>query len=278
MTNNNCLKISVLIASRGNAEGLRTVIGALDMLKSGAYSIIYIVASDNDDKATHDVATSLCRDGIPVQIYLSERRSSLGSAWNECSHGMADIFALVTDRALCVTPHWDIYLADSYNKDDTRVVWWTTNAGPVIPIVPRKWIEASGQLFTEYFPFWFDDTWVHELSALVHGLPNYMVQASCFVVKKNPVTKRLRDLRFWMDFFIAKRPERIAHAAKIRASLNLPEPDMVPVNQWFESTDKMWDRDWQKWEEVMGDKSEPDESYLTAKKSTEEFMNVRQAG
>lgn len=260
------LKISVLLASRGNPEGLRTTIGTLDALASGKHDINYVVSADEDDYET--------QNAIPIlYVYTQKRRPALGTAWNDAAKAVpADVYALVTDRSICVSPHWDSYIADAISKDDTRVLWWTTNAGPVIPIVPHKWLQASGQIFTDYFPFWFDDTWLHEVSAMVHGLPNYMVQASCFIAKKSPTTKRLRDLRFWMDFFIAKRPERVSEAGKIREALGVKTPDMRPIEEWFKANDEMWVQNWEKWEALMGDKSEPDESYLKAKKAAEDAI------
>lgn len=261
------LKISVLIASRGNPEGLRTIIGAMHMLESGLHDVTYVVACDVDDALT-------ARISISHRNSFHPRPPALGTIWNRAAMKCpADIYALVTDRALCVTQNWDYYLVDAHGKDDTRVVWWTTTAGPVIPIVPHKWLEAAGQLYTDYFPFWFDDTWLHELSAMVHGLPNYMVQAQCVVIKKNPVTKRMRDLRFWMDFFIAKRHERMAQAFIIRERLGVHVPDMRPIKEWFIATDKMWDLKWEQWQEMAGDKSEPDAAYVTLKQSAQEFMD-----
>jgi len=263
------MKISVLCASRGNPSGLRTCMGALDALASGQNEIKYTIVCDEDDWETKAASVSLADSFI-------RPRGSLGGAWDyAAAKSPADVYALVTDRSLVVRPYWDVCIADAYKKDDRRVVWWTTNAGPVIPIVPEKWRQAAGQIYTDYFPFWFDDTWLQEVSAMVHGLPIYMVEAACFIHKKTPTTKRLRDLRFWMDFFIAKRPERTEHAKKIRESLGLPMPDIEPVEKWFRSNDEMWALNWQKWEELMGDKSEPDETYIAAKKSAEEFMNGR---
>jgi hypothetical protein len=245
------MKISVLCASL-SPTNIDVIFGALTRLESGKHDIVYL---------TND-----------------EILPSLGAVWNKLSiEAEAGLYALVTDRALCITPHWDVHLADIYSKDDTRVFWWTTNAGPVIPIVPHKWLEAAGQIYTDYFPFWFDDTWLQELSVLVHGMPVYGTQATCYIAKKNPMTKRMRDLRLWMDFFIAKRPERIEHAAKIREKLDLPIPDMEPINVWFKSNAEMWDKEWKNWENIAGDKSEPDESYIAAKKSAEEFLNDKQS-
>ena len=267
------LRISVLIASRNNAYNLRTILGALDMLASGRHDIKYVVACDWDDAQTQALVN------LDIAMSSKRRRDCLGTAWNDAAlRCPADVYALVTDRALCVTPNWDDYIADAFHKDDTRITWWTTNAGPVIPIVPNKWMEAAGgKIYTDYFPFWFDDTWLHELSAFVHGLPSYLIQASCYIIKRSPTTKRMRDLRFWMDFFIAKRPERIAHAAQICAMLNLPEPDMAPIEEWLRNNDALWDKHWQEWESFAGDSDEPDEGYLEAKKSAEEFMNAVRA-
>lgn len=263
------LKISVLCASRDNPEGLRTAIGSLYALASGKHNISYVVACEMDDRPTMEMA-SFMRPQM-WRAAMDKQQPSLGNRWNNAAGLVeADVYALVTDRSVCITPNWDTVIADAFNKDDTRIVWWTTNHGPVIPIVPQKWINAAGgNIFTHYFPFWFDDTWLHELSAFVHGLPSYLIQASCFIQKRNPVTKRLRDLRFWMDFFISKRPERKEHARKIRATLGLPMPDMKVVDEWIKGTDAMWTENWQKWENAVGDKSEPDESYIEAKKMAE---------
>ena len=274
---NKRLTISVLCATRNNPAGLRTTLGGMDVLASGRNDITYIVAHDTDDVPTHASFSALSAAEIPFRFTVANRRLALGTAWNEAAAlKPADVYVLVTDRSQPVTPFWDNYIEDAYSKDDSRVVWWTTNSGPVIPIVPHKWYEAAGnKIYTDYFPFWFDDTWLHEVSALVHGLPNYMIQASCFIYKKTNVTKRLRDLRFWMDFFIAKRGERMEQAEKIREKLGLKQPDMKQIEEWFTHNDKMWDEKWQQWEEAMFDKSSADATYLDAKKQAEIILEAK---
>jgi hypothetical protein len=219
------LKISVLCASRSNPNGLRTVIGALDMLQSRRHDVKFMIAGDMDDSGTLDAIMRM-HEIEKMEVYgcCGERQPSLGSVWNKAAASLpGDVYVTITDRMVPITPMWDVFVADSLDKDDTRPVWWNSNAGPLIPIIPQKWYEAAGRIYTTYFPFWFDDTWLHELLAMTFGFPNYLTQAACFINKKSPVTKRMHDLRFWMDFFIAKRPERMEHAKAIRGKLGLPE-------------------------------------------------------
>lgn len=270
--------IAVLIASRGNPSGLRTAIGALDLLKCGHNAVRYVVAHDHDDAATSEAIDRMEGESIAVLRAPGPRAPSLGAAWNRAAavaSGMAaEVFVTVTDRTLCRTPHWDEEVVRTLYAKPDQVAWWDTPDPLTLAIVPAGWYEAAGSLFSEYFPFWFDDTWLRELSAMVHGLPhNILGHCGALLVRgKSGRTRRMRDLRFWMDFFILKRPERMAHAGEIREKLGLPAPDLRLVEMWMHENDALWAANWFRWEQALRDDAPMDESYMAALRHAQESM------
>jgi len=276
---NSVMKIAVIIASRNNPQGLETVISTLSLLDSGAHSIGYYVAHDVDDNVTPQALQRLKTYGIDVQLFAGNRPLYLGQPYNDIAQKItdADVYCTCTDRFIPLTQHWDQAIALTMGKKDDCVFWWNSHVPGgqlTFPIVSAKWLRASGRIYAACFPFWFDDTWLAELNAFVHGLPHLMPPIYFANVRKHP-TKRLRDLRFWMDVYIAKRPERMAHAADISRKLGIKQaPNMEKIFEHCRVRERFWDEHWQEWEKIFGDVSAPDATYLAAKAEADAFMKA----
>lgn len=269
------MKLLVIMASRGNPHGLTATISSLMGLAGGKHDIVIKVGIDDDDADSLAYTPTIQIVYPNVQFVIVGRKPTLGAVLNDLARNEdADAYIPLTDRMVILTPLWDEIVANASMHFYNHVLWWTAEQGTIMPILTRKWYEASGQVFTEYFPFWFDDTWLAEVNGFVNGNAGYAIPASIWR-RPGGSTKRCHDMRFWMDFFISKRQERIETAKKIGKALHLPEiyDGIHEMIKQMQGRDNFWATDWQRLEKEFGDPSEPDFSYHEAQRQAEAFMN-----
>lgn len=219
------MKLNVLIPSRGRPYQLAAALYSLFLNASEAHDITFCVALDNDDKETETCLKAL-RPKMPLFVRIGPRPETLGSVANDLAlHWPADAYAVFADDLICSTYGWDAKVAAAFEKTPHGVFWWKPARGvpTFVPIVTEKWRQAAGRVFTDHFPFWYDDLWLHELWLMATG--DYPIELEIDVVDKPRATIRMRELRFWHDFYTFMRSERIQEAARIATALGLtPQP------------------------------------------------------
>lgn len=210
--------ISVLIPSRGRPLLLQDAITSLACRESGRHKIAYIVGCDDDDPATIAMAQSM-----GIRAHVAPRAPSLGGVVNALSLAApADVYCSLYDDIVCLTPGWDARIAAAWKARRDGVWWWRNSAEATYAIVSEKWRQAAGRMFTPYFPFWWDDVWLIQVWKWAYGGEPLVL--GCELDDQSTGTTRMRDLKFWTDFFWSRSGERIAEAKKIAANLGWPEP------------------------------------------------------
>ncbi len=277
------MNIIVAIITRENPLGLTTLVGGLDGLASGNHAIKYVVRYDDDDAASMDALDSLCYL-LPrkVQGVEGPRPMTLGEAWNDALQaniGFDDWEVAVTlpNDVIPLCEKWDDVLADVLGKDKKRyaVSWRQTcdPTNPVFPTVRKEWCEVvQHQLFPEWFPFWFSDTWIIEVYQFVFGgrLP---ICTNLTLGGKHDKTRGMRDLKYWFDFFRATRSLRIEEAGRLAGALGRSPYDLSPAIAEMERQDE-WQQTriplYEKW--FGADIGEPSERYLMAKAKADAWL------
>lgn len=187
-------------------------------MESGKHEVTYVIGADADDQETINVCELMKLDGR-FAYGIFKRTGSLGAMDNELARqAPADAYCVLADD-LMLTKDWDDKIADAYAEKTDGVYWWKCKTDPpsLAPIVSHKWFKAAGYLFTDYFPFWWDDLWLMEVWLLAAEQPPIYVDA---YMRDTPVhTHRMRDLRFWSDFYQNRKPERVSEAKRIAAAL-----------------------------------------------------------
>lgn len=281
------MKISVIIPSRGRTHTLIGALNSLHSLSSRKHEVTYGIVCDEDDPATIGTAKSL-QAVMPVAYSVSPRSPSLGQLVNEMADYMpADVYLSLADDVLCLTPNWDDMIAQAWEKEPRGVWWWTParEDQPVLyAIVSHKWKEANGgKLFTDYFPFWYDDLWLLSVWILVYEGPMLTIDAKIMDCPRH--THRMRDLRFWHNFYIAMNPTRIKQAKDIAAKLNFPQSKLVgasvglpdlsiseALSKRLLETPKEFEESMEKIVDNQGDKEPVTEAYARAKARAEKLM------
>jgi len=249
------------------------------MCQSAENEVLYIVAVDDDDLPTKILVENASND-IPLAMRLGPRPPSLGSVANDLAeHWPADAYAVWADDLLCITNDWDKEVAKAVAETPHGVFWWKNQADQMslVPIVTEKWRAAAGRIFTEHFPFWYDDCWLYELWIMATDTNIKLLDIRA--VDKPTATTGMRELPFWNHFYHAMRATRIEEAKAIAARLGLPEPACGPALK--ELLDHYSERDEKVLANIMiGNKAEtgePSERYLAAKRRAEELLTLKAA-
>ncbi len=223
------MRISVIIPSRMRTRKLTAALLTLRNLSSGDNQILYGVCCDDDDVGTQIYCKHLQSEGFPISYLIGPRPQSLGGLDNVMAEHMpADAYCVWGDDLICITPNWDRVIAEAVEKTPHGVFWWSNADGTpcTMPVVTERWRAAAGGIFTDYFPFWYDDLWLYELWYMATDQEAILLPIVAF--DRPESTIRMRELRFWQQFYHQMRGERVRHAEQIAERLGLPKPVLGP--------------------------------------------------
>ena len=219
------MKISVIMPSRGRVRQLTAALISLQVLASEEHQIQYGVACDDDDPATLEHLKEWKKTFPSLCFMHGPRAESLGTLDNMLAERMpADVYVVWGDDLMCCTNEWDKRIAEAVERVPHGVFWWKSqfDAPSLVPIITEKWRAASGTLFTEHFPFWFDDLWLWELwQFATDDMPEFL---DIRVADKPAFTTRMRELGFWAKFYHGMRNLRVREGLRIAEALGLPKP------------------------------------------------------
>lgn len=277
------MKITVTIPSRGRRFQLLATVRTLQEAESGRHDVTYVVGCDSDDPATIGMCQMLrlgSPSGGPVTAHCFERTGSLGAMVNQMALDVpADVYCSLCDDVLVRTQDWDDKIFEAWRARPDGVWWWKTDESrpATYAIVSEAWRAASGRIFTDYFPFWWDDLWLLKVWMLASEGPWLHVDA--WLEDRPANTQNMRDLRFWGEFYASQKGARLAEAVRVAACLGWPTT--LDRNRFSDEIDQLSPEFWATCEKVEAQKGEahkaPSESYRHAKARAEAIMNERKA-
>lgn len=266
------MKITVLVPSRGRPHHLLKAVTLAHSKASGKHEVKYVVGCDADDPATGGAAYALTIKVPRVEVFCTQRPSSLGELVNRMAESHpADAYCGIGDDTEVQTPCWDDAIYNAWAARPDGVWWWRTlQVRPATyPIVSEKWRAAAGRLLTDLFPFWWDDVWLMQVWHMASGGPALPIEA--ILDDKAFATHRMRDLRFWSDFYTFLKPERQRIAKHMATTLGWP---VLDVNDTICDVRDEFLRQADKIEKGQGDKGPPTPEYLRAKARAEAIMKA----
>ncbi len=260
-------------------RGLSAALTSLDRLASGKHDITYAIATDLDDPHTQSFCVEMQKE-MHLAYKVGPRPRALGCLVNEMAELVAaDLYFALCDDMLCLTPDWDDIAAKAALQTPHGVFFWQSalvhkGHDALWPIVTHKWLKAAGCIYTDHYPFWYDDLALVEQYALATG--ETIKRLPITALDKPGNTHRMRELPFWNDFFLFTRQWRIQRGKEIAAGLGFMIPTIGA------ELVKLLDTEWckppreylEQIERNQGDKSPPDENYIAAKQRAETWMKT----
>lgn len=219
------MDITVIIPSRMRVRKLATALTSMQYLESGKNRVHYYVILDDDDEDTHEFCLKLKKENFPLGFRRGPRFETMGGVVNDvANYAKADVYLVINDDTLCLSLNWDQTISEACEKTPYGVFWWK-NALPVetlYPIVTEKWRQVAGGIFTDHYPYWFDDLCLIELWMM--ATDQEAIFLDCMLIDKPIHTHRMRDLRFWQQVYNKTRPLRVEKSIEIAEKLGLPKP------------------------------------------------------
>jgi glycosyltransferase involved in cell wall biosynthesis len=267
------VKITVCIPSRNRPVMLADCIGSLHARASGKHEVLYVVGCDDDDPTTSAVVDLIKTRGIPAKARCGPRSSSLGGMVNAmAAENPADVYLSLCDDVVAISFGWDEIIHAAWQKRRDGVWWWRTKESHYA-VVSQKWYEAAGRIFTDYFPFWWDDCWLIQVGKYVTGKPQQYIDA--WLEDRAPETQRMRDLPFWTEFYWSRADERRAEGNRNRRALGRPAFKIKPHHELHRNPD--YTRRTGEIEAKQGERAPPTPEYLAAKARAESLMIRKEA-
>jgi hypothetical protein len=220
------MKIAVVLPSRGNPGRLQAVLMALDHLSSGRHEIAYHLIVDADDRDTLELPLAWARQGV-VFRHGGDPAVSHFNRINKLVRTLdADAVSWFADDVFPLAMHWDALIANGIDQGLPAFAWMeiTDPDNMTYPILSKRWLDAVGYMFPEYFPFWFVDTWIMEVYELAFADSMPIVQ-NLPVGGRRGGTRGMHDLEYWFRFFAATHPERERDARRLADALAVDVPD-----------------------------------------------------
>ncbi|MBI5121413.1 MAG: hypothetical protein HZA67_10435 [Rhodospirillales bacterium] len=223
--------ISIMLLTRGRPDAFIQMLASLARTAKRKDLIDLWAYVDDDDPTVEELRSldlgSLA--GFAVNFLARPRPVTHGEAFNELWRGTATnagIYLAVADDYVMETRHWDESIRQSFAAYPDRLVLGRVQ-DPHLPnmllimAMTGEWINELGYLVPPYFPYWFGDRWMEEITRLAQRLIYLDVQ-----MKQNGGkgrTQRMRNLPFWTDFFCETFQERVETAKRLRGRIYDPE-------------------------------------------------------
>lgn len=268
------MKIVVIMPSRHRPFRLRDTLKAIRGLESGKHDVAYVIGCDSDDEQTIAMAHMLKLYDHRIVPRCMARMASLGAMVNRMiDENPADAYVCLPDDVLVLTPHWDEAIAVAWETKPDGVWWWRTLAvrPATYAVVSEKWRAAAGQIWTDYFPFWWDDMWLLQVWMMASGLPMLPIEA--WLDDQAQSTHRMRDLRKWSDFYTWSKGKRQAQAIRMAKALGWPRPT-DSLDETRCDVSREFYREADKIEANQGDKGPPSPEYLKALHRMQTMMGL----
>lgn len=283
------MKIAVIVATRGRPQKAGGVIECARDLLSGRHDVEFIVAHDDDDRASVDYFAAF----KGVTPYAQPRPIGVGDCWNRAARAHpADIYLALTDDFWMSTPGWDAMMAHALvtgvegNRLPAQlgIVAFFDPEQPTIAALfgmTAKWVELNGFIFDARFPFWWGDSALAETAIFASGRGMPGTTSLRFASMPGNVNPRLRDMELWWALFAATRHERVETGRQVARHAGLPEIDDYTMARLIMECEE---RDAQGLTNVpavmasIAHPRAPDAEYLAAKAQAEEYLRSSTEG
>lgn len=216
------MSLTIALATRGRRKILeRTLDRTLPNIKDPNTRLI--VLADLDDAET----LALQHSDKRVEMCVRTREDSVGAKFNRVLKvAPADVYLVMVDYVAFTTPGFDekILEASSLFPDKIGVVYnnLANLSFPFMNAVTSGYVEKTGGIYPENFPYWFVDHWLDDIAKMIGRIAFTDVQVK---MDFKPPTQGHREPAFWATLFDALTLERRRIARSIIDAEDFQEPE-----------------------------------------------------
>lgn len=210
-------RISVLTLTRNRPEMFKAMARSFAELADDPSRVDIWCYVDDDDASAPPLIQHFRDNPLPVAInwMVAPRPLTLGHAFNQIAlqamQGAGYLVGFPEDFNVTMRG-WDSqtrrkfaaypdgialgYIRDPmYDDENVKML-----------VVRKEWCEAVGDFLPPYFPFWFSDIWVDQLSSLAGR--KFDIEIAITDVGGKGTTKRMWNMPFWNRFILQTAEQR----------------------------------------------------------------------
>ncbi|MCP4603018.1 MAG: hypothetical protein GY847_21295 [Proteobacteria bacterium] len=217
--------ISILVPTRGRPECVSRLFDSIEATTQEKQLIDVWMYVDEDDLETRQLAQKeASRYAFPIHTVVGPRTHTMGEMFNALREQCATnpgIYMTAGDKILFVTQAWDKIVRETFNQWPDRILF-AYASDPVCGNIGAygffsgEWTNHLGQIFTEFFPFWYDDFWSATVAEMIQRKVKLEVEVTFQYEEGKGETQRLRNLMFWSMFIYNLMDVIIAEAEVLR--------------------------------------------------------------
>ncbi len=219
------MRLVINLASRGRAlllaQTLGTTLGHLALTDS-----VLMVSLDEDDADSIAMVTAMSTREKRLRLSVRPREDTIAEKWNRVLENQrdGDVFMPMCDDGPVLTPGFDriILEAASSFPDGIGVVtnYLENLTFPGIQAVTARLAHLMGYIYPPYFPYWFVDHWLLDITRMIGRDAFVDVRIDCN--SNRPPTQEMRESAFWATVYDGLAPLRHAQARTIIDELDEP--------------------------------------------------------
>lgn len=223
------VSLTFYIATRKRVALLTNFLRSLERHADAPERISCYLYVDDDDLETQAfVQSPACQQfRLRLQAHVGPRTGSNGVMYNQLyqlyppQEGLVCAFP---DDYQVTTPGWDRLMDEVRERfpDEIFMGYFDANTmdpdAVVLQAFGQRWLQITGGLFTDHFPYWFDDTWVGDVGELVQRKVPLGIRA--LPQERDYQTQRLVRSAFWIRYYYHLLDERVAQAELLRSHIS----------------------------------------------------------
>jgi len=170
----NTNKISLLLPSRERSQKFRRMLNSLKSKCSNINRIEILLLLDEDDKEIVNYKNLIDNEFKDLNIKLIIKNLKTHAIRNNylASISNGDILFPANDDMIFISSNWDHYIDSEFSKIDKNIPFclWINSGKKYnylhcdFPILNKAWYKSLGYIGSEFFNFWYLDTWICDLS------------------------------------------------------------------------------------------------------------------
>ncbi len=168
-------KISILLPTRERSKKFQRMLNSLINTCSDLSRIEILLLIDEDDKELskyQNIVKEKIYNNISFKLYIKDLRTHAIRNNFLAKESEGDIIFPVNDDMIFVSKKWDKIIDEEFSKLDNKnpyCLWISSDIKynylhSDYPIINQAWYKRLGYVGSEYFNFWYLDTWICDLS------------------------------------------------------------------------------------------------------------------
>lgn len=129
------------------------------------------------------------------------------------------IWGFISDKVQIRTRGWDEMVRRTFRGVPDGILFVHGHDGHpdfgAFGFLGARWTNITGRMFTDEFPYWFDDVWINDVA----GLIGRRVALPIILEMEMGVARHLHNALFWAHYYASIFPDRVDEGLRLLAAM-----------------------------------------------------------